>query len=199
MRRAMSPAADRSASSSRVSRRRSRISQRPSHMTSTTSVAFGGIDQLGVDGVRIAAESRHVVRLIEVDHDEIGALARLERAGDVAKVDRARADARGHGQRLTRRQRRRVAARFPWRAAPPVASPRTCRGRCSTRGRRCRCRPRRPDRASWRPARRRSPASDCWSDCARPRRRRPSAPVSLLRPRARSGRPARARRTAAVS
>ena len=33
---------------------------------------------------------------------------------------------------VARRQRRRIAARSPWPAAPPAASPRTCRGRCST-------------------------------------------------------------------
>ena len=50
------------------------------------------------------------MRLLEIHDDQIGALPRLERPGDVARVHCARPDARRHRQRVARRQRRRVAA-----------------------------------------------------------------------------------------
>jgi hypothetical protein len=43
------------------------------------------------------------MRLIEVDDDEVGALAGLERAGDGLAVQRTRAETRSHGKRLTGR------------------------------------------------------------------------------------------------
>ena len=136
---------------------------------------FAGIHELRVNGVRIATESRHVVRLIEVDDDEVGALAGLERAGDVAEVHRARADPRRHRQRLPRRKRRRVAADSlgEQRRQPHLLEHVEVVVR--RRRRRCRCRPRRRDQASLPPAPHPSPASDCWWGCGQRRHRRPSS------------------------
>ena len=51
------------------------------------------------------------MELIEIDDDEVRALAGFERAGDVAEVHRSGAQARGHGQSRTRGNRGGIAAR----------------------------------------------------------------------------------------
>ena len=70
-----------------------------------------GVDDLRIDAVGVAAERRHVVHGPEIDHDQVGAFAGFERAGQVIHVHRAGADPRGHRQRLPRRDRRGIAAR----------------------------------------------------------------------------------------
>ena len=69
------------------------------------------INKLGVDCIRIAPEGGCVVQLVQIQQRKVGALARLERAGYISHVQRARAHDCGHFKSLTRGHHGRVARR----------------------------------------------------------------------------------------
>ena len=65
---------------------------------------MAGVNQLGVDALRFAAEAGRVVGPRQVHQDQIGALARFQRPDEVLHVQRARAQPGGHRHGLRRGQ-----------------------------------------------------------------------------------------------
>ena len=77
---------------------------RPFTITSVTSWALAGVDQLGVDPVGSRRKRGELCDRCQVHQDQVGALARLQRADQVPHVQGARAQAGGHRQGLRRGQ-----------------------------------------------------------------------------------------------